>query len=54
MNCPDCNNIETTVEEFIPNRDRDIFEALWRCHSCGEVFIATIYRCVVKEKGEPK
>jgi len=29
MNCPDCNNIETTVEEFI----------------------ATIYRCVVKEKG---
>jgi len=51
MNCPDCDNTQMTVEEFTPNRDRDMFEAVWKCPSCRGVFLATIYRCIVKGKG---
>jgi len=48
MKCPDCENIELELDFFSSNRDEDIFEVVWKCPSCGEVFFATIYR---KEKG---
>ena len=51
MNCPDCTDKEMKVDSFNPNRSKDLFEIVWKCPSCGEVFFATIYR---EEKGEVK
>jgi len=58
MNCPDCKDIKMNLDAFATNKDKDFFEAVWKCPSCSEVFFASIYRDLFnkihKEKGKEK
>jgi RNase P subunit RPR2 len=51
MKCLDCKDVEMEIESVDSTKSRDIFEVVWKCLKCGEVFFATIYR---KEGGESK
>lgn len=53
MWCLDCKNVEMLIEFVEVNMARDVFEVVWKCPSCKEMFFATIYRDIYsKEKGE--
>ena len=58
MNCFDCKKVEMTLDHMESNDARDLFEIVWKCPECLEVFFATIYRDsssrVYLKKGEPK
>ena len=55
MKCFDCTDVEMKVDSFEANKDKDVFEVIWTCPRCGEIFLATIYRDTYsKEKGDER
>ena len=47
------SNVSTAVKRLL--KDKDVFEVIWTCPRCGEIFLATIYRDTYsKEKGDER